>query len=202
MYGGENITFSVCLARNSAIDPHKTFWDVSQDFSNSCNPAGPWRYGSTQTLGGATFAPFSQTGTITFQVLDGAVGQWVGTYVVGGQYYPYVAKYYGDPGTTVSVVGGDAQQDDDEQILVQSRANGIVMHPAPPGIGYSVIRWTAAKSATYVVSASFFSAEDEEALSARPPTSMCNGTTSACSTARLVRSVLSISSLPVLVVSP
>jgi hypothetical protein len=93
-------------------------------------------------------------------VLNGAVGQWVGTHVVGGQYYPYVAKYYGDPGATVSVVGGDARQDDDEEILIQSRANGIVMHPAPPGVGYSVIR-TAPKSATYVVSASFFSAEHD-----------------------------------------
>jgi hypothetical protein len=150
-----------CAARNSAIDPHKAFWDVAQDFSNSCNPTGPWRYGSTLTLGGTAFTLFAQTGTITFQVTNGAVGQWVGTYLQGGQFYPYVAKYYGDPGTTVSLVGGDAQQDDQEQIIVQSRANGIVMHPAVPGAGFGIIRWTAPKSATYVVSAAFSSAEDD-----------------------------------------
>ena len=104
---------------------------------------------------------FTRTGTITFQVINGAVGEWVGTYLQGGEFFPIIAKYYGDPGTTVSVVGRDAQQDDQEQIIIQSRANGIVMHPTLPGLGYGVIRWTAPKSATYVISVSFFSAEDD-----------------------------------------
>ena len=149
-----------CAERNRLIDPHITSWDVARDFSNSCNPTGQWRYGSTATLGG-DFTPFTQTGTITFQVINGAVGQWVGTYLQGGQFFPYVSKYYGDPGTTVSVVGGNAQQDDQEDILVQSRANGIVMHPTLPGLGFGVIRWTAPKSTTYVISVAFFSAEDD-----------------------------------------
>jgi hypothetical protein len=149
-----------CADRNRLIDPHVTAWDVALDFSNSCNPTGQWSYGSTPTLGGA-FTLFTQTGTITFQVVNGAVGEWVGTYLQGGEFFPIIAKYYGDPGTTVSVVGGNAQQDDQEQIIIQSRANGIVMHPTLPGLGYGVIRWTAPKSATYVISVSFFSAEDD-----------------------------------------
>ncbi len=149
-----------CAQRNLLIDPNLTSWDVAVDFSNSCNPTGRWSYGSTPVLGG-DFALFTQTGTITFQVVNGAVGEWVGTYLQGGEFFPIVAKYYGDPGTTVSVVGGDAQQDDQEQILIQSRANGIVMHPTLPGLGYGVIRWTAPKSTTYVISVSFFSAEDD-----------------------------------------
>jgi hypothetical protein len=31
------------------------------------------------------------------------------------------------------------------------------VHPAPPGQGYAALRWTAPKSATYVITASFFS---------------------------------------------
>ncbi len=149
-----------CAERNRLMDPHVTSWDVAMDFSNSCNPTGEWSYGSTPTLGGA-FTLFTQTGTITFQVVNGAVGEWVGTYLQGGEFFPIIAKYYGDPGSTVSVVGGNAQQDDQEQIIIQSRANGIVMHPTLPGLGYGVIRWTAPKSTTYVISVSFFSAEDD-----------------------------------------
>jgi hypothetical protein len=149
-----------CAERNRLIDPKVTAWDVALDFSNSCNPTGQWGYGSTPTLGGS-FTLFTRTGTITFQVINGAVGEWVGTYLQGGEFFPIIAKYYGDPGTTVSVVGGNAQQDDQEQIIIQSRANGIVMHPTLPGLGYGVIRWTAPKSATYVISVSYFSAQDD-----------------------------------------
>ena len=149
-----------CAQRNRLISADVASWDVALDFSNTCNPTGQWSYGSTPTLGGA-FTLFSRTGTITFQVINGAVGEWVGTYLQGGEYFPIIAKYYGDPGSTVSVVGGDAQQDDQEQIIIQSRANGIVMHPTLPGLGYGVIRWTAPKSAKYVISVSYFSAEDD-----------------------------------------
>jgi hypothetical protein len=149
-----------CAERNHALNPHAHHWDVARDFSISCNPIGPWSYGATDTLGG-NFTAFTQTGTITFQVIHGAVGQWVGTYLQGGQYFPIISKFYGDPGTTVSVVGGDGQQDDQEEILVQRLANKIVMHPTLPGLGYGVIRWTAPRSGTYVISVAFFSAEDD-----------------------------------------
>ena len=149
-----------CTDRNKLISPNIQNWDVAMDFSNSCNPTGRWSYGSTPTLGGA-FTLFIQTGTINLQVVDGAVGQWVGTYLQGGQFFPIVSKFYGDPGTTVSVVGGNGQQDDQEEILIQSRANGIVMHPTLPGLGYAVVRWTAPKAATYVITTSFSSAEDD-----------------------------------------
>jgi hypothetical protein len=43
--------------------------------------------------------------------------------------------------------------------LIQRRANGIVMHPTLPGLGYGVIRWTAPKSRTYSIRVSFFSAD-------------------------------------------
>ena len=148
-----------CAERNHALNPHTRAWDVARDFSISCNPIGPWSYGVTDTLGG-NFTLFTRTGTITFQVVHGAVGQWVGTYLQGGQYFPIISKYYGDPGTTVSVVGGDGLQDDQEEIVIQRLANRIVMHPTLPGLGYGVIRWTAPRSGTYAISVSFFSAED------------------------------------------
>jgi hypothetical protein len=154
-----------CAARNKLIDPHVSSWDVAVDFSNSCNPTGQWRYGSTATLGG-DFTTFIRTGTINLQVINGAVGQWVGTYLQGGQFFPIVSKFYGDPGTTVSVVGGDGQQDDQEQIIIQSPANGIVMHPTLPGLGYGVVRWTAPRSTTYVIVTSFFSAENDGTIGA------------------------------------
>jgi hypothetical protein len=157
-----------CGDLNRLLNLHATSWDVALNFSISCNPIGPWSYGSTLTLGGA-FTRFTRTGTITFQVENGAVGQWVGTYSQGGQFFPIVSKFYGDPGSTVSVVVGTAGQDDQtaqERPIVQSRANGIVMHPTLPGLGYGVIRWTAPKSHTYVITVSFFSAEHDGEIGA------------------------------------
>jgi hypothetical protein len=40
---------------------------------------------------------------IPYQVSHGAVAEWVGTYFSGFELFPYVAKFYGDPGTIVSV---------------------------------------------------------------------------------------------------
>ena len=72
------------IDRDLTVKPDlATSWDVARDFSNSCNPIGQWSYGSTPTLGGS-FTLFTRTGTITFQVENGAVGQWVGTYSQGG----------------------------------------------------------------------------------------------------------------------
>jgi hypothetical protein len=157
-----------CADLNRLLNLHATNWDVALGFSISCNPIGPWSYGSTPTLGGA-FTRFTRTGTLTFQVENGAVGQWVGTYSQGGQFFPIVSKFYGDPGSTVSVVVGTAGQDDQteqERPVIQSPANGIVMHPTLPGLGYGVIRWTAPKSRTYVITVSFFSAEHDRGIGA------------------------------------
>lgn len=157
-----------CADLNRLLNLHSTSWDVALGFSISCNPIGPWSYGSTPTLGGA-FTRFTRTGTITFQVENGAVGQWVGTYSQGGQFFPIVSKFYGDPGSTVSVVVGTAGQDDQtaqERPVIQSPANGIVMHPTLPGLGYGVIRWTAPKSRTYVITVSFFSAHRDGVIGA------------------------------------
>jgi hypothetical protein len=157
-----------CADLNRLLNLHSTTWDVALGFSISCNPIGSWSYGSTPTLGGA-FTRFTRTGTLTFQVVNGAVGQWVGTYSQGGQFFPIVSKFYGDPGSTVSVVVGTAGQDDQteqERPIIQSPANGIVMHPTLPGLGYGVIRWTAPQTRTYVITVSFFSAEHDRAIGA------------------------------------
>jgi hypothetical protein len=85
----------------------------------------------------------------------------VGTYFSGFELFPYVTKFYGDPGTTVSVTNGcnasTCSIDAPGVTIIQRSANGVGVHPAPPGEGYAALRWTAAKSTTYVITVSFFS---------------------------------------------
>ena len=85
----------------------------------------------------------------------GAVGEWVGTYFSGFELFPIIFKFYGDPGKTVTVILGSI--DNPGTPLIERRADGIGMHPAPPGLGYATIRWTAPKSNTYVIKVSLFS---------------------------------------------
>jgi hypothetical protein len=137
-------------------ETHERTWNVAEDFSIDRNPNGQWSYGSTATLGG-DLTVFTVTSTITFQVRHGAVAQWNGTYLQGDELFPFVAKFYGDPGTKVTVFSGT--KEDPGINLIQRGANGIVMHPTLPGLGYGVIRWTARKSRTYSIRVSFFSAD-------------------------------------------
>ncbi len=139
-----------------SLSARAQIWNLADNFSIDRNPNNQWSYGSTPTLGGA-FKTFTVTSTITFQVRNGAVAEWNGTYLQGDELFPIVAKYYGDPGTNVTVFSGTKENPGIN--LIQRSANGIVMHPTLPGLGYSIIRWTAPQAGTYVIGVSFFSAD-------------------------------------------
>ena len=135
-------------------------WNLANDFKISSNPNGQWSYGSTDTVGGS-FKIFTRTAQIPYQVSHGAVAEWVGTYFSGFELFPYVTKFYGDPGTTVSVTNAcnavTCSIADPGVTIIQRSANGVGVHPAPPGLGNATLRWTAPKTATYMISVSFFS---------------------------------------------
>jgi hypothetical protein len=145
--------------QQSGSTPPQT-WNLANDFKISSNPNGQWSYGSTDSVGG-NFMIFTRTAQIPYQVSHGAVAEWVGTYFSGFELFPYVTKFYGDPGTTVSVTTAcnavTCSITDPGVTIVQRIANGVGVHPAPPGLGYATIRWTAPKSATYIFNVSFFS---------------------------------------------
>jgi hypothetical protein len=147
------------FGQQSGSTPPQT-WNLADDFKISSNPNGQWSYGSTDTVGGA-FTIFTRTAQIPYQVSHGAVAEWVGTYFSGFELFPYVTKFYGDPGTTVSVTNAcnavTCSIENPGVTIVQRSANGVGVHPAPPGLGYATLRWTAPKSTTYVISVSFFS---------------------------------------------
>ena len=135
-------------------------WNLANDFKISSNPNGQWSYGSTDTVGG-NFKIFTRTAQIPYQVSHGAVAEWVGTYFSGFELFPYVTKFYGDPGTTVSVTNAcnavTCSIADPGVTIVERSANGVGVHPAPPGLGYATLRWAAPKAATYMITVSFFS---------------------------------------------
>lgn len=145
--------------QQSGPTPPKT-WDLADDFKISSNPNGQWSYGSTDTVGGG-FTIFTKTAQIPYQVSNGAVAEWVGTYFSGFELFPYVSKFYGDPGTIVSVTNAcnavTCSQAAPGITIIQRSASGVGVHPAPPGLGYATLRWTAPKAATYVITVSFFS---------------------------------------------
>jgi hypothetical protein len=153
---------SICFAffMIISLSARAQIWNLADDFSISSNPNGQWSYGSTNTLGG-DFKVFARTAQIPYQVSHGAVAEWVGTYFSGFELFPYVTKFYGDPGTSVSVTNAcnavTCSIEDPGVTIIQRSANGVGVHPAPPGQGYADLRWTAAKSTTYVMSVSFFS---------------------------------------------
>jgi hypothetical protein len=146
------------FAQQSGVAPQT--WNLANDFKISSNPNGQWSYGSTDAVGG-NFTIFTRTAQIPYQVSHGAVAEWVGTYFSGFELFPYISKFYGDPGTTVSVTNAcnavTCSIDNPGVTIIQRSANGVGVHPAPPGEGYATLRWTAAKSATYVINVSFFS---------------------------------------------
>ena len=150
--------FAFCMVVASIT--HAQIWNLADDFSINSNPSGQWSYGSTDTVGGA-FTIFTRTAQIPYQVSHGAVAEWVGTYFSGFELFPYVAKFYGDPGTTVSVTNAcnavSCSIENPGATIIQRSAGGVDVHPAPPGQGYATLRWTAPKSTTYVMSVSFFS---------------------------------------------
>jgi hypothetical protein len=153
---------SICIVfcMMFSLTARSQIWNLANDFSINSNPNGQWSYGSTDTVGG-TFKVFTRTAQIPYQVSHGAVAEWVGTYFSGFELFPYVTKFYGDPGTTVSVTNAcnavTCSIADPGVTLIQRSANGVGVHPAPPGQGYAALQWTARKSTTYVISVSFFS---------------------------------------------
>lgn len=149
-----SMCFAFCMI--VSLTTRAQIWNLADDFSIDRNPNKQWSYGSTPTLG-AAFKAFTVTSTITFQVRNGAVAEWNGSYLQGDELFPIVAKYYGDPGTNVTVFSGT--KEDPGINLIQRSANGIVMHPTLPGLGYGIIRWTAPQAGTYVIKVSFFSAD-------------------------------------------
>jgi hypothetical protein len=150
--------FALCMV--ISLTARAQIWNLADDFSISSNPNGPWRYGSTATVGGS-FKIFTRTAQIPYQVSHGAVAEWVGTYFSGFELFPYITKFYGDRGTMVSVNNGcnalACSIADPGVTIIQRSANGVGVHPAPPGQGYAAVRWTAPKSTTYVINVSFFS---------------------------------------------
>jgi hypothetical protein len=147
------------FGQQSGATPPKT-WNLADDFKISSNPSGQWSYGSTPSVGGA-FTVFARTAQIPYQVSHGAVAEWVGTYFSGFELFPYVTKFYGDPGTTVSVTNAcnavTCSIENPGVTIVERSADGVGVHPAPPGLGYATIRWTAPASNTYFFTVSFFS---------------------------------------------
>ena len=150
--------FAFCMV--ISLTTRAQIWNLADDFSISSNPNGQWRYGSTATVGGA-FEIFTRTAQIPYQVSHGAVAEWVGTYFSGFELFPYVSKFYGDPGTIVSVTNAcnavTCSINNPGVAIIQRSAGAVGVHPAPPGLGYATLRWTAPQSTTYVISVSFFS---------------------------------------------
>jgi len=150
--------FAFCMI--ISLTARAQIWNLADDFSINSNPNGQWSYGSTPTVGGK-FTVFARTAQIPYQVSHGAVAEWVGTYFSGFELFPYVTKFYGDPGTTVSVTNAcnavTCSIADPGVTIIRRSANGVGVHPAPPGQGYAALRWTAPKSTIYVITASFFS---------------------------------------------
>lgn len=154
----KSICIAFCMIMSSIA--RAQIWNLADDFSISSNPNGQWSYGSTDTVGG-DFKVFTRTAQIPYQVSHGAVAEWVGTYFSGFELFPYVTKFYGDPGTTVSVTNAcnavTCSIANSGVAIIQRSANGVGVHPAPPGQGYAALRWTAPKSTRYVITVSFFS---------------------------------------------
>jgi hypothetical protein len=153
-----SICFAFCMMISLTV--RAQIWNLADDFSINSNPNGQWSYGSANTVGG-DFTVFTKTAQIPYQVSHGAVAEWVGTYFTGFELMPYVTKFYGDPGTTVTVTNACNAETCSINApgvpVIQRSAGGVGVHPAPPGQGYADLRWTAAKSTSYVISVSFFS---------------------------------------------
>ncbi len=153
-----SMCFACCMILS--VSARAQIWNLADDFSINSNPNGPWSYGSSDTVGG-DFTISTRTAQIPYQVSHGAVAEWVGSYFSGFEFFPYISKFYGDPGTTVDVTNGcnavTCSIANPGVTIIQRSAGGVGVHPAPPGQGYATLRWTAPKSATYVITVSFFS---------------------------------------------
>ena len=115
-----------------------TIYSAQDDFSSTSNPNGVWSYGTTGTT--LTGALTVHTGTVS--AISGVPNWngWTGTVPMFGNNYPFTAKYSGaSPGTETDVV-----------VL----PGMLTQHPASNG-AYSVVRFTAPTTDTYLLSAVF-----------------------------------------------
>lgn len=115
-----------------------TIYSAADDFSETSNPNGVWSYGTTGTTLAGTFVVHANTvtGISSIPNWDG----WRGTQPMFGNNYPFTARYTGaTPASETDVV-----------IL----PGMLTQHPAPNG-DYSVVRFTAPTTDTYLLSAVF-----------------------------------------------
>ncbi len=141
------------LAALVAVPAAAWQWNLAEDFSVTKNRNGQWAYGSANAPGRfALMRKIGPLGTYTFD--RGGAAAWQGTVGVGPEYYPFIAKIFGQPGTVVtmsdSLTGGGAN--------VKQRAGGVVLHPGPNS-EHAVVRWRAKATGTYHVAAIFYSCD-------------------------------------------
>ncbi len=120
---------------------------IAAQFSITSNPNGNWSYGYTTTLGGA-FSPFTISSTAVYAP---GVSGWEGPFpFADGASYPLVV--INTTGSTISY-----------RTVVQPP--GVLgLHPGPSG-QYSVVRWKALSSGTFLVSGSWIGIEQFPATS-------------------------------------
>jgi hypothetical protein len=153
-----NKIMSLAACTTACAVAHAQSWNLATDFSITTNPNGQWSYGSL-TMPGGSFTHFTRTAQIPYQVSKGAVAEWVGSgYDSGFELFPYISKFYGDPGTTVTVDNGTTVENPGTP-LIKRAALGVGTHPAPPGLGYATVRWIAPATKTYLIMVSFSSAD-------------------------------------------
>lgn len=126
-------------------------WSLAEDFSVTKNRNGQWGYGSAAQLG--RFNLMTSVGPIGNFIFDlGGATAWQGPAGTAPNFFPFIGKYFGQPGTTITMypVGGG--------ISIKQRAGGILMHPGPNG-EYAVARWRAKSASSYFVTAVFYSCD-------------------------------------------
>jgi hypothetical protein len=118
-----------------AVAAQAQFYVAADDFSTALNPAGTWRYGQEATLGGSF--------TLLATPLDLSPGTDPGS-ILGwsnGTGFPFVAVNT-TPGPITAgttIYPGDT----------------VAMHPDNSG-NFSVLRWTAPSTGSYLVTTTFF----------------------------------------------
>lgn len=143
----------ISLAALAAAPAIAWQWNLADDFSVTKNRNGQWAYGSANVPG--RFAVMRKVGPLgTFTFDRGGATAWQGTAGSGPEFYPYIAKIFGQPGTVVTMsdnfTGGGAN--------VKQRAGGVVMHPGPNS-EHAVVRWRAKAAGTYHVTSTFYSCD-------------------------------------------
>jgi hypothetical protein len=109
-------------------------FDAAVDFSSADNPAGPWAYGSTVTLGGS-FEAYGTPGTVFY-----GASSWNAGAVTFPGMYPLVFHN----GTAAAIDYGSGAVLPGE----------LGLHPGNDG-RFSIVRWTAPQAGSFRVEATF-----------------------------------------------